>query len=44
MTTPKDFQFAMLNQEQLKDLLAAEDKINETTTDPVYLLAFRKED
>ncbi len=43
-TKDKKFQYANLNQQQLKELLSAEDNINGQTTDPVYLIAFRKED
>ncbi len=42
--TIKDFQYANLSQKQLDDLLNVEKEINGTTTDPVYIIAFRKED
>gem|GEM_PF-6481004 len=44
MTSQKDFNFANLNQQQLKELLSAEDNINQETTDPVFVIAFRKPD
>jgi len=43
VTDHNDFKFAHLNQQQLKELLSAEDNINQETTDPVYVIAYRKE-
>lgn len=43
MTEHKNFKVANLNQQQLKELLSAEDNINQETTEPVYVIAYRKE-
>jgi hypothetical protein len=42
MSEHNDYQFAELNQQQLKKLLDVEDSINSENSDPVYIIAYRK--